>query len=248
MPSYSGPGSSIGNGGAPATTPDPDSALSNSATIAPSPPLESSIPAIPQSGGVGAFFTETAIGRLISRLFGLNPVTVGAQAMTPTALGGSRETYGIDNPRGLDVEFSYHPSELSATVMVNGQPTNIQVEPVYSSTGQIESFRPVTTVDSDRLEQLTGASVMSSEEAVPTQEVGGADDKFEDDGDGLPVRDSSGKVHGVLPTPEQLRGYILRSWKIFRRSSKEVLRSEFVKMKSLGLIRLMVNDKPMSKN
>ena len=131
MPSYSGPGSSIGTGGAPATTPDPDSALSNSATIAPSPPLESSIPAIPQSGGVGAFFTETAIGRLISRLFGLNPVTIGAQAMTPTALGGSRETYGIDNPRGLDVEFSYHPSELSATVMVNGQPTNIQVEPVF---------------------------------------------------------------------------------------------------------------------
>ncbi len=49
--------------------------------------------------------------------------------------------------------------------MVNGQPTDIQVEPVYSPNGEIESFRPVSAADSDRLEQLTGATIMSSEEA-----------------------------------------------------------------------------------
>ncbi len=48
---------------------------------------------------------------------------------------------------------------------MNGQPTDIQVEPVYSPNGEIESFRPVSAADSDRLEQLTGATIMSSEEA-----------------------------------------------------------------------------------
>ena len=54
---------------------------------------------------------------------------------------------------------------------VNGEQTTVQVVPVYSPTGEIESFRPDTTADSDRLEELTGATIMSSEEAGETEET-----------------------------------------------------------------------------
>ena len=86
----------------------------------------------------------------------------------------------MPNDRGLDVEFRYIPSETTATVMVIGNPTDIQVEPVYSPTGEIESFRPVTTQDSDRLEELTGVTVMSSEEADDTEATSDPNDIAEE--------------------------------------------------------------------
>ena len=49
---------------------------------------------------------------------------------------------------------------------VNGEPTTVRVEPVYTPTGEIDSFRPVTSGDSDRLEELTGVTVISSEGTV----------------------------------------------------------------------------------
>lgn len=113
----------------------------------------------------------------------------------------------------------------------------ILLEPVFSSTGEIESFRPVTTADSNRLEELTGATVMSSEEVgetAPTQEVSGADDKFEDDGDGLPVRDSSGKVHGTLPTPEQLRDYTSEELEDFQDELQGSVEERIRKNEELG--------------
>ena len=42
---------------------------------------------------------------------------------------------------------------------------------MFSPTGEIESFRPVTIGDSDRLEELTGVTVMSNEEVNETDEV-----------------------------------------------------------------------------
>lgn len=153
----------------------------NNAVAAPPiglPPLDG-IPAIPKPSEFGISFG--GLGRLLGRLLG-GAVGLG---MTSTNLGGSRETYPIDNPNGLDVEFDFHPAEGTANVSINGELTDIRVEPVYSPAGEIESFRPVTTADSDRLEELTGASVMSSEEAGETEKpenVNGSDGA-EGDGD-----------------------------------------------------------------
>lgn len=47
-------------------------------------------------------------------------------------------------------------------------------------------------------------SIFSSED---TSDEKDKNESFVDNGDGLPVRDLSGKVHGTLPSPEQLSDY-----------------------------------------
>lgn len=59
-------------------------------------------------------------------------------------------------------------------------------------------------------------------------------EEFVDNGDGLPVRDSSGKVHGILPTPEQLRDYDSDELEDFAEELEQSIEERIRKTNELG--------------
>ncbi len=157
------------------------------------------------------------MGRGLAGFFsflGLGTATTGVGlvgALWPSPIGGRPQTHAIAS---TDATIQINPDTLQGTVYVNGVATTISVvATTVDINGNPTGFTPAPPVDAASLSTLgvdisdpsgiVDTSPLNSEGVDETEEVGatpGMDD-------GLPVRDSSGKVHGVLPTQEQLRGY-----------------------------------------
>ena len=74
----------------------------------------------------------------------------------------------------------------------------------------------------------------SSEDIESSQQINTDESTFIDDGDGLPVRDNSGKVHGILPTPEQLDGYTTEELEDFQEELEGSVEERIRKNEELG--------------